>query len=354
MAMQKLGFKLILVFIVLAIILFFVVAQGRLGSQGTDTDLFRANGENGIVEISIAKPGRDFINLSQNDDLVWMLNDSLRANDAAVRELLAALRQLSVRMPVSTLMRDSVFAALANQGTLVRIYSRNHLISISDRWNLLPLKRNTHSFWVGGLAANDAGNYMMAEKSNIPVIVHIPGNTADLAEIFNTHMRVWRDPVVIDLPASQIASIAATFPQGDSKSYTIDFTDAQPKVFLDGQSLEDGAWDAQRLERHIKSFHELYYQKLLEPQEDSLLMGSILKPAFFELTVKDRNGNSTHLMFFRKASDTMGQTTDISGLQFDPNLFFLHINGQTWALANYFVFNRIIRQPEFFLSDRIP
>ena len=337
----------------LAVLLFWVCFWPSCRPQsGNELGSFSIRNDHEVVKIQFSRKAQGSLSLTLGADGVWILNDTLGANDAAVREVLGAFRQFAVRMPVQAVYRDSILQQILQEGVLVEIFARRHLLRFSENIRLLPLTRRVNRFWVGTDNKDMLGTYMKDYRLDIPVIVHVPGKEGGVANLFETHERIWRNPVVLNLIAQQIRHIGVKIPGNPLESYDLEIT--ADAFILEGaqQISKNVAIDTARVQRFIKSFTELYYRNLLDVHADFNTLEHKAAEPFFEIHVKDTFGKITHLTFYRKVGRHTQQESDLIENQYDPNEFFLHINQREWALANYFVFNRIIRSYSFFLMPQ--
>lgn len=318
---------------------------------GSELGNFSIRNDQEVVKIKFSRKAQSTLSLMLGPDGVWKLNDTLGANDAAVREVLGAFRQFAIRMPVQMAYRDSILQQIEQKGVLVEIFARRHLLRFSENIRLLPLTRRVNRFWVGPDNKDMLGTYMKDYRSNIPVIVHVPGKDGGVADLFETHDRIWRNPVVLNLAPGQIRHIAVIIHENPQESFDLEIT--RNAFVLEGaqQMSKNATVDTARVQRFIKSFTELYYRNLLDFHTDSQTLELKAEEPFFEIRVSDTFGKITHLKFYRKRVSPALQDTDPADYQFDPNEFIMYINQRDWALANYFVFNRIIRNYSFFLTQ---
>lgn len=320
--------------------------------SGSELGNFSIQHDYEVVKIQFSRKAESTLSLTLAADGAWSLNDTLGANDAAVREVLGALRQFAVRMPVPMVHRDSILQQIGEEGLLVEIFARRHLLRFSENIRLLPLTRRVNRFWVGPDNKDMLGTYMKDYRLDIPVIVHVPGKEGGVADLFETHERIWRNPVVLNLSPDQIAHIGVKIHGYPLESFDLEITE-DGFVLKGAQEISKNvAVDTARVQRFIKSFTELYYRNLLDVHTDAPVLELKAEEPFFEIRVRDTFGKITHLRFYRKVVRHAEQYTDTIQNQFDPNEFILNINQREWALANYFVFNRIIRNHSFFLTQR--
>ncbi|HSV89252.1 MAG TPA: DUF4340 domain-containing protein [Bacteroidales bacterium] len=348
MKAKNLSYLIVLMVVITTITLFLHFA-GRQASIPERDRGFRLNYVNNIVRIEMGKVDMPALNLERNEAGVWRFNRLYTANDPAIRELLAALRQLNVRKPVALTDQDSINKLLDTEGIRLNVFSRFYLVRLPGEIRLFPFSRRVRQYLIGQDTPEGDGAYMRLFRSQIPFVVHIPGVERSLAGIFSPDESIWRDPVVVNLLPEQIARIEVSYNQSPEESFVIENLENKP-VLLQNQFAVDSVlvnWD--RVGRFLSSFTELYYDRLLTNPADSVMLEGLIEPAFFDITITDFLENRTNLIFYRRKADKEELEVLAPGTTADPNLFFMQVNSGKFAVGNYFVFNRIMRPLSFFL-----
>ncbi|MEE4177300.1 MAG: DUF4340 domain-containing protein [Bacteroides sp.] len=342
---------LILVLLLAAFGLYFYLSEKK-GSLSQRDRNFRIPGEDTeVVRIEMQRQNGELLLLEKDPSGIWQVNNHFRANESAVRELLGTLRHLTVRLPVALADQDQVNDALEQEGVLVTIYARTPWIRLPGGLNLIPRTKRIQRLLTGDDTPDGESTYMRLYRSDMPFAVHVPGIEGGLADLFSTGETSWRDPVVLDLASKQIQSVEVNFPEREDESYRLEQQSDEIHLFHKGQKVDPALVDWPKVSRFLDSFTEMHYEKLLTGEDDSLRLREMRSPFFLEISVTAQNGQTTRMRFFyREASSEMLQ--DLApGTDTDPNRFYLQVNDGAFALAQYFVFSRIIRPFSFFLLN---
>ncbi|MFN3557547.1 MAG: DUF4340 domain-containing protein [Bacteroidales bacterium] len=286
----------------------------------------------------------------QRDDAGrWQLNNHYFANESAVEQLLSAMARLRVRQPVSRENHQQVMAALDQEGVEVEVFVRAWRIHLGQL-KLIPYAQRYQSIRVGEDTADNQSTYMRKSRSDRAFKVHIPGVEGGVATIFDARERSWRNPVVTDLQPDQIASISIIVPQQPQQSFTLRNYGRNGFGFYHVQTpqpLESLQVDTLRVVRFLSAFADLHYETLLDESQEEIRKNTIFEQPFMEIHVESTSGILITLeAFARKPSADDLQITP--GIASDPNRFYVRVNGQEFALAQYFVFNRVLRPLSFF------
>jgi len=340
---------LIILLVAAFAIAIYLLHGGRQASMQDRHRGFRIDKAQQIVRIELTSGENQPLKLELDADGIWRFNQIYKANASVIRELLGSMRQLNVLRPVALAAQDSINLLLDKVGVQVEVFARLYPIVLPGGLRLFPFNWSVRRFVVGPETKEGDGTYMRMQDSQTPFVVHIPGVKSNLSGLFSSEESIWRDPVVIDLNSEQIARIEVTYNRLPEESFVIDNRENNPRLLQNQLAIDPAHFNRDRIGRFLKSFTELYYDKLLIPPADSVLQHELIKPEFFEITIADHEGNSSTLVFYRRLADRKTQQVIAPGAIADPNVFFMQVNGGHFAIGNYFVFNRIMRPLSFFM-----
>lgn len=334
----------------LAAALYFSLS-GKDKTPGHSDRNFSIDADANIGRIEMLDKDQIMLTLEKRPEETWWVNHSFRANEVAVRELIATLRHLTVRLPVPLALKDSINHELENEGTRVDVFEKTHWINISPKIRLFPRLKLAKTFWVGANTPDAQSTYMRLTGSDMPFAVHVPGIEGGIGELFSASEYLWRDPVVVNLTTSQIKLVEIEFNEMGQEVFLIDNSGPDLVLIQGGQSVDPAKVDYTRLQRFLESFTELHYERLFAQSEDSLRLAETILPHFLEIKITDTQGHETKLQFYRRKAGAETNSGLATTGTADPNRFFLQVNDGGFALAQYFVFNRIMRPISHFLQN---
>ncbi len=309
-------------------------AMGEFGTGRTDE-----------ISAVLLRQGDDRVVYLEIDEGAWILNHEYMAHMPAIRDLLSTLRRLEVRRPVSVSARDEKAEKLRESGVRVDVYSKGYIIKLPGERGVFPHQRRIRSFYVGGDDTDNTVTYMLDAAGNHPYEVHMPGVESSLAEVFEPDVNLWRDAVVLRLEPGDIARVEAEL---EGSSYTVE-SRGEEFIISDRQGDVPGHLqpDSSRIDKFTAGFSYLYYERLL-PGSAQSPPGDILDDkVFLRLKVTDRDGNTTLLEFYRRKKPDDGSLVS-EFRDYDPNRFYLRVDGGDYALAQYFIFQPVIRDLQWF------
>lgn len=339
-------------FLIIALVLFslgLLVYLAQLRDRREPVDrLFYVDYDEQVIRVVLNDTQGNEVRLEKTSE-GWRLNEQYLVNEPALEDLLATLHHLRVRFPVPGAQQDQVLRDLEQQGILVQVYVSRHLVPLPGGKGLWPRPRLLRSIRVGADAAGGEGTYMMLpQKEQTPFVVHVPGMEAGVREVFMAREALWRDPVLIDLQPRQISRVQIQWIQHPERSFVLRANQQQPQILAGPQNvpLNEEHVDYTRLARYLSGFAGLYYERLLVQEPDTMMFGQ----PFMELEVVDHQDQATRLSFFRRKAP-LDDSLLAARAEYDPDRFYIQLEDGQLALAQYFVFNRIMRPVSFFVVE---
>lgn len=278
----------------------------------------------------------------------WRLNDNLFANDLALRELETTLTRIRVRQPVSIANEGMVDEMLEQRGVRVNVFVSAHRIRMAGI-KLIPYQRMYQSFVVGSDTPDGGSTYMRKSPSVQAFKVHRPGLESGISSLFIPEERIWRDPVIFDLKQEEVATVKVVVPEDPDESFILKNMGKDGFLFLDTaqqQSL-DFIPDTLRVIRFLSSFKDIHYESLPDEKGEKIRKELMFEQPFMIITVETIRGETIKMRAYaRKTPPHVLMPAD--GIDRDPNRFYVQVNQGEYALAQYYVFNRILRSRSFF------
>ena len=233
----------------------------------------------------------------------------------------------------------------------VEIYQVVHRISLPGGIRLFPREKLTKVYYVGGATPNNRGSYVLMEGSEEPFVVFLPGLRGFVTPRYMPIEKYWRDYTVIRRTLMEIRTVQIDIPEAPAESFIIhNSTRSISFLSAEGQPVR-GFVDTLSLMNFLNGFRNLSFEVLLN-DIDAVRKDSILAlPPFVNITVTDTAGLTTVIKTFRKPADP--GATDLNGkpLPYDMDRFYALINGgQDLVLAQFYVFDRVLRPKSFFLK----
>jgi hypothetical protein len=334
--------------LVLGVIVFF--SRGTQTGPARERD-FRLERGQYVTRLELHAPDGEGVRLERTRQ-GWQLNGQTPANQPAIDDLLATLRNLIVRFPAPLAERSEVINEMATDGIRVQVFARRYWIPLPGNRGLLPGQRRVKSFDVGSDTPDGQSTYMLMQGAQTPYVLQVPGLAGGLREVFLPYEHLWRDPVVIHLEADRIRRVHALWPQQPHESFVLHHRGhgQVDLATLDGQEKRDDQIEPGRVQRFLESFTDLYYEQMVTGPAEALRDSLMFEQPFMMLELEDQDGKVNKVTFFRRLPPD-GTAMPAPGRDFDPNRFYIRLDEDQYAIGQYFVFNRVMRPLSFFLVE---
>lgn len=297
----------------------------------------------------MSRASEDTLLLELSESGRWMLNGGLHANELAVKDLTSALSRLRVRQPVSVAESKTINQTLDKEGVEVSVFVNAYRINLGNL-KFFPYQRRYQHFVVGNNTPDGESTFMRKLSADMAFVVYRPGFQSGVSSLFSSRLLAWIDPVVIDLGADEIASVEVTIFSDEENSYLLKNDPMRGVQVFSSNELNPAdieIVDSTRVARFLASFQNLYFERLLDEEGEKLRKELMIEQPEMKIIVESKAGIKTSLLFYPRKNPE-GVSMLSADLHQDPNRFYLQINEGDYALAQYFVFNRIMRPLSFF------
>lgn len=312
---------------------------------------FRIKREMQVVRVEMTNENQQRVTLEKKAQ-GWVLNNNYPANEAAVEDLLATMRNLIVRFPVPLSQRQAVTQGFEQKGIEVDVFVKRYIIPLPGNTGLFARQRKARSIIVGEDTPDRQGTFMMLQQAENPFVVQVPGMAGGLREIFLPEEHLWRDPVLINLSPDNISEVKVIWPMDTVESFILRSENSSIEIFssYSKQAIEKEKINHGRVENFLGGFTELYYEKMISGQAQAELDSMMFDLPFVILEIKQKGGQQATLAFHRRMQpdDSALQAVDSP---YDPNRFYIRIAEGQYAMGQYFVFGRVMRKLSFFLVE---
>jgi len=210
--MRKLGILIILLFFLIAIVLFYT-KQPKSTLNKVENDF--AIADTALIDkIYIADKGDKEILLQRGSNSRWMVNDKYIVRKGAIDLLLETIKRQKPKHPVANAAHNNVIRNMAGDAKKVEIYNKG---------NEEPVK----TFYIGGTNLDKNASYMLLDGAEQPYAVHIPGFTGYLSGRYILKEVDWRDRTVFALRTEKIKSVKLQYPMNPKKGFQLNVIDNQ-------------------------------------------------------------------------------------------------------------------------------
>ena len=334
-------------FSLLAIAALLLIHQSK-SSFEEELKNFAVNDTSSVTKIFMADKAGHQVILSKNYSSLWTVNNKYKANPANIIILLTTMMHLDVNAPVSSAMHNNVLTRMAAIGIKIEIYQEVYRINLFNKIKLFKHEKLTKTYYVGDNTQDMLGTYMLMENAETPFIIQIPGFNGYLTTRYSPKENDWRDHTLIDYSFNQIKSVEIKYFEQPEKSFKI--TKESKNNFIlaslsDNQIINNP--DTLKIWEYLTSFNHLMFESFLNDFKGKY--SALKTQPFHHIVITDIQGKKTDITTFHKKA--MPGETDFDGkpIIFDRDrLFALDNNSKEFVLIQFFVFDRIFRQADYF------
>lgn len=338
---------------------YFIISLGFVGIalvmmlKGRPAGLpeFGISAEREIVRVEIRGPGDDLVILEKKGEGEWTLNNEFRAKTPAVKSLIFTLQNMKLSRPVPLAEAMKHEDYLKQKGLRVDVIAASHWVRLPFFPGLIQRQQAVRGFEIGQQGSEGVVMRLLGRKDLY--WVQMPGGASDLKRVFSSEPHHWRDPVVVSLEPDEIREIRVEIPGRSEESFALRSMaeGGYSLIRVKGELVDKEKIDAEKLERFAGFFGALHYEQLVRGGEE-IVRASLIEPEpFFLLHIQAVDGPPVSLEFFRRRHPLGEDRDPLVDPFFDPDRFYLRINGEDFALARFFVFNRVMRPLSFFWND---
>jgi hypothetical protein len=288
-----------------------------------------------ISKIFMANKRGEKVLLERLSNNTWLVNGKVPADFPKIQLLLSTLKQMQIQMPIPATMHNTAIGILASRGIKTEIYAGDKIIK---------------TIYVGSETPDKTGTFMMLEGDNDAYSIHIPGFVGYLTPRFFITEIKWRDKLVFNYEAADIALLEIAYSKNKQESFTYEKSLFEQEKSLKSEAGAKIAADTQQVKILLHSFQNKYVEgyyddsTFTQSERDSLFR---LTP-YCSIKLQSVQGKLHQLTFYEKpVGDRTKDRYDALGNErsIDPEKFYVRIDdiNQIASIQEY-AFRKIFAQ----------
>ncbi|MDP3927922.1 MAG: DUF4340 domain-containing protein [Bacteroidota bacterium] len=308
--------KILLILLVIIGSAYYLVSKKPWRTSEKAADAFSVQDTAAISKIFMANKRGEKVLLERLPNNDWVVNGKVPADFPKINLLLSTLKQMQIQMPIPASMHNTAIAILASRGIKTEIYAGENLVK---------------TIYVGSETPDKTGTFMLLEGEDDVYSVHIPGFVGYLTPRFFITEIKWRNKLVFNYQAPEIAKLQITYFQNQAESFSY-----EKEVFNQAFSIKNAQGnlvqaDTQQVKVLLHSFQEKYVEGYYDDstftptERDSLFQ----RNAYCQIKLETTLGKSQNLTFYEKPiGDRTKERYDEQGneLPVDPEKFYVKID----------------------------
>jgi hypothetical protein len=327
--------KILLILLVIIGSAYYLVSKKPWRTSEKAADAFSVQDTAAISKIFMANKRGEKVLLERLPNNDWVVNGKVPADFPKINLLLSTLKQMQIQMPIPASMHNTAIAILASRGIKTEIYAGEKLIK---------------TIYVGSETPDKTGTFMLLDGEDDVYSVHIPGFVGYLTPRFFITEIKWRNKLVFNYQAPEIAKLQITYFQNQAESFSY-----EKEVFKQELSIKNAQGnlvqaDTQQVKVLLNAFQEKYVEGYYDDstftptERDSLFQ----RNAYCQIKLETTWGKSQTLTFYEKPiGDRTKERYDEQGneLPVDPEKFYVKIDEipQIASIQEYVFRNILIK-----------
>jgi hypothetical protein len=236
--------KILLILVAVAAAAYFIISRRPWSTIKPELKDFAIKDTGSITRFFLADKRGNSVLISKNEQGIWMVNNTFKADKGKVNVMLATMHDVTVRNPISEKEFNNVIATLATNGVKAEFYNGGDLIK---------------TIYIGSASADQAGTFMLIEGSSAPFVTHIEGFVGYLTPRFYAYPIKWKDKEVFNVPFEEVAKVKVEYPGDPTQSFEAT-AGAVPVVKPLIANAAPVLSDPQFIKYYLGSFTNLYFE----------------------------------------------------------------------------------------------
>jgi hypothetical protein len=341
--MKKSSFIIIGILLALALTALYVYKKkGKSSTVDSDARNFKLKDTASITKIFIAdKEGNQ--SSVERTKKGWVVNGKYPCRPDAIAILMAAIRNVEVKMPVPKAARENVLKVMATTASKVEIYAGG---------------KRVKQYYMGHETPDGEGSYMLlsdpetGENYSEPFICFIPGFIGYLSPRYIAKENEWRDRMVINYTPPEMRQIKVTHLENPDSSFTIDL-ESTTQFRLKNYAGKELKFDEFKMKQYLAYFQNLSYEALLTGQFKKLEDSLFRHPPFEIITISKTDPSTDVFKFYHKAPTELIPEHGVT-YKYDPDRMYLRFAGdKEWAIIQTYVFGKLFPYPSYFFPSTV-
>lgn len=344
-----------LLLVCLIIVLFETgVFQGR--HSAPKADQFAVADTSSITKVFIADMNGEHVLLTRHED-GWYVQDTIRAMDLRVSDLLATIANVRLQQVVAKTAQSNINKMMSVNAVKVEIYQKAPKFKIFGI-EFFNRERLVKTYYMGPATMDNVSNFAILEGYDEPCIVHIPGFRGFLTPMYSFKETDWYNCDLFSTKITRIKSLEVKDYENPAESFYIEKAGARFFNLYNAEKQQIMEYDTIRLLDMLSEYRDKNYETFVTQMSTSA-RDSILKfNKFKTIILTDVNGEKTRLDMYRKMTPDvmyldaiMGEDANDGNLPYNRDKFYAVLNGKTENLfqCQYYHFDRQVQPLSYFL-----
>lgn len=331
--------------------------QGRHSTPKADQ--FAVTDTASITKVFMADMNGEYVLLTRHED-GWYVQDSIRAMDSRVADLLSTISNVRLQQVVAKTAQSNINKMMSVNAIKVEIYQKAPKFKIFGI-EFFNRERLVKTYYMGPATMDNVSNFAILEGFDEPCIVHIPGFRGFLTPMYSFKETDWYNCDLFSTKITRIKSLEVKDYENPSESFYIEKAGARFFNLYNAEKQQIMNYDTVKLLDMLSEYrdknYETYITGMSKGEHDSILKFNKFKT----IILTDVNGKKTRLDMYRKMTPDVlyldaivGGDANAENEPYNRDKFYAVLNGKTDDLVQcqYFHFDRQVQPLSYFLIQR--
>ena len=330
--------KLILIFIVIAVLSFFVYQtvngkKSSLSAQALSDFAVKDTANVDKIHLSDTK-GNDLTFVKNNGK--WTFEDGECVQQHLIQSFLEAFKHISVKAPVGKNAVDNTNKMILTSHRKVEIFKNGKWIK---------------TWYIGNATADHYGTFMLLKdpekgKSPEPFIMFLPNMFGSVGDRFSTDKLDYLCSEIFRYDPTKIAEIEVKIPEKPELNFRITQNDDVFALYNNDKKIED--FDTLKARQYFVAYKKIHFNSynrtLPQSGVDSLRQSTPMTI----IKVTDVDGDENQIKAYKKG--VQGKKYDFEGnlLVYDRDNLWVFTNNDSLTKCQYFVFDVLLKDVNYF------
>jgi len=329
------------------------------GGSTPKADQFAVKDTASVTKVFMADMNGEHVLLSRHED-GWYVQDTIRAMDARISELLSTIANVRLQQIVAKTAQSNINKMMSVNAIKVEIYQKSPKFKIFGI-EFFNRERLVKTYYMGPATMDNVANFAILEGFDEPCIVHIPGFRGFLTPVYSFKETDWYNCDLFSTKITRIKSLEVKDYENPAESFYVEKHGARFFNLYNAEKQQIMDYDTVKLLDMLSEYrdknYETYISNMPKSERDSILKFNKFKT----IILTDVNGVKTRLDLYRKLTPEMmyldaivGGTEDAGNEPYNRDKFYAVLNGKTENLVQcqYFHFDRQVQPLSYFLKQR--
>lgn len=273
------------------------------------------------------------LELARVDNDHWTVNESHRARQDAINNLLETIKKVRVKSPVNQSAMNTIMKTIISSHVLVEIYQEG-----KDE----PVK----TYYVGGANQLHTGTNMMMKGSTRPFVMHIEGFHGFLTPRYFVNGLEWRSREVFEYNPNEIQALSIAYSEQPERNFKVTRDESLTPTAYRGAELKEAKFDTLLLNGYLQNYKMVHYESYEETKTDAFIDSVKASTPLFTIELKTQEEHRIVHGYRKPLKD--GYDLEGNPVKHDQDRIYIWVDSNELYIGQYAIFDKLTKGVYFF------